>query len=265
MERQLVQKWLEIKEPLERQLEPLGEAVLSKLQLKCGERVLDLGCGIGATPLAIAAAVGPTGRVVGVEMLQPAIDVARAGNQPRNVTFVCGDAQTLPFKPGYFDSAFSRFGVMFFSEPVKAFLNIRAGLKSRGRIGFVCWRSLAENDLDALPLIAASGHLPKNLLNEAATAKCFSFATRASIHHALHDAGFTEIEIEARDIAVGTGDLNSTIEVCSRVGALGAILRQHPHFRTDVLPALQLRLRELDQPGGPQLRAAVWIVVARVR
>ena len=105
----LVLVWLEIREPLERQLEPLGQAVMAAIQPLPGERVLDIGCGIGGTPLALARAVGSSGQVVGADLLQAAIDVARRDpDLPQNVTFVCGDVQSYPFRTGSFDAAFSR-------------------------------------------------------------------------------------------------------------------------------------------------------------
>src|SRR5476649_2576735 len=156
-----VRAWLEIREPLERQLAPLGQAAMAAIQPLPGERVLDIGCGIGGTPLALARAVGSSGQVVGADLLQPAIDVARGDpGLPKNVTFLCGDVQSYPFPAGSFDAAFSRFGVMFFADPVAAFSNIRRALRPGGRLGFVCWRGLNENELDELPLRAASSCFP---------------------------------------------------------------------------------------------------------
>jgi SAM-dependent methyltransferase len=259
-----VRIWLEIREPLERQLEPLGRAAMAAIQPLPGERVLDIGCGIGGTPLALARAVGPSGLVVGVDLLQDAVDVARRDpGLPKNATFLCGDVQSYPFQTGSFDAAFSRFGVMFFADPVAAFSNIRRALCSGGRLGFVCWRGLGENELDELPLRAASSCLPVPLVADSASSGWFSFSDQESIREILAHARFADVKIVPHDEQVGCGNFQATVDVCSRVGALGKILRDHPEFRSEAVPALEQALRPLDGPNGPALRAATWIVTAR--
>ncbi len=110
---------------------------------KPGERVLDIGCGAGQTTFLLADAVGPNGRVTGVDISTPLLGRRGAG-APKNVEFVKADAAFHPFKPEY-DLIFSRFGVMFFDDPPAAFTNIRKGLKPGGRLAFVCWRPVADN------------------------------------------------------------------------------------------------------------------------
>jgi len=234
------------------------------LRLRPGERVLDIGCGIGTTPLALARAVGRSGEVVAMDVLQAAVDVARADPvSPRNVTFLCGDVAAFPFAPATFDAAFSRFGVMFFADPVAAFANVRRALRPGGRVSFVCWRGLGANELDELPLRAASAHLPAEIVREAASAAHFSFSDPDVIRQVLTSAGFIDTTVQPHDADVRSGDLRAMVDVCSRVGTLGKILREHPELQRDAVPALERALRALDGPGGPALRAATWIVLAR--
>jgi len=259
-----VRVWLEVREPLERQLEPLGRVAMSALQPLSDARVLDIGCGIGGTPQALARLVGSRGQVVAMDLIQAAIDVARRDpGRPENLTFHCGDAQSHPFHPKSFDAAFSRFGVMFFADPVAAFGNIRRALRPGGRLGFVCWRGLDENELDDLPLRAASSCLPASLVGGTASSGWFSFSNQERIHEVLTGAGFTDVKVARHDERVRCGDLQATVEVCSRVGALGKILRDHPRFRGKAVRALEHALRPLDGPGGPALRAATWVVTAQ--
>jgi len=258
-----VRVWLEIREPLQRQLGPLGRAAIEELRPRAGDRILDVGCGIGDTPAELAQAVGPGGAVVGIDPLSAAIETMGSDPaQPPNVHFMHGDAEVYPFAPASFDAAYSRFGVMFFADPVAAFANIRRALRPGGRLSFICWRSLIENELDWLPIRAAAAHLPRQLIAEAERARHFSFADPVFLRETLTRAGYVRIDIRRHDEDVRSGDLRSMVEICSRVGSLGALLRAHPQFRDAAVPPLMQALVDRDGPGGPALRASTWIVRA---
>ena len=177
---------------------------------------------------------------------------------------VQADAQVYPFEPGSFDAAFSRFGVMFFADPTAAFVNIRRNLKPNGRLAFICWRTLEENPLDILPLRAASARLPPQRAHDPDAPGPFAFANPDRVRGILEKAGFVEIAITAYDELVGSGDLDAMLAVCSRVGALGKILRENPELRSATLPAVQSALAAHDGPEGVKLNAATWVVTALV-
>lgn len=256
--------WAEVREPLELQLAPLGRRALTALAPRPGENVLDIGCGGGDTALALARAVAPDGTVVGVDISAAVLAFAqRAAKEWARVRFVKADAQVFPFEPDSFDAAFSRFGVMFFADPVAAFLNIRRGLRAHGRLAFVCWRALEENPLDILPLRAASAHLPPQPAHDPEAPGPFAFADADRVRGILESAGFGEIEIAAHDELVGSGDLETMLAVCTKVGALGKILRENPELRAAALPAVRAALAVHDGPDGVRLKAATWVVTAR--
>jgi SAM-dependent methyltransferase len=259
-----VRAWAEVRDLLELQLAPLGRRALQALAPNPGESVLDIGCGGGDTVLELARAVAPDGTVVGIDLSAAVLAFAkRAADGWARVRFVHADAQMFPFEPGSFDAAFSRFGVMFFTDPIAAFSNIRRSLKPNGRLAFVCWRTLEENLLDMLPLQAASGHLPPQPAHDPDAPGPFAFAHPERVHGILERAGFREIEITAHDELVGSGDLDSMLAVCSKVGALGKILRENPELRAATLPAVRSALAAHDGPDGVRLNAATWIVTAR--
>jgi SAM-dependent methyltransferase len=256
--------WAEVREALELQLAPLGRHALTALALRPGESVLDIGCGGGETALDLARAVAPDGTVLGVDLSAAVLAFAqRAAKGCERVRFVEADAQVFPFEPASFDAAFSRFGAMFFGDPTTAFINIRRSLRPNGRLAFVCWRALEENQLDILPLRAASAHLPPQPAHHPDAPGPFAFANPDRVHGILERAGFAEIEIAARDEPVGSSDLNTMLAVCSRVGALGKVLRENPELRAAVMPALRSALAAHNGPDGVRLNAATWVVTAR--
>jgi SAM-dependent methyltransferase len=259
-----VAAWAEVREALELQLAPLGRRALAALAPRPGESVLDIGCGGGETALELARAVGPRGTVVGVDLSAAVLAFAqRAAGGCEHVRFIQADAQVFPFEPASFDAAFSRFGVMFFADPVAAFANIRRSLRPNGRLAFVCWRALEENPLDMLPLSAASPHLPPQPTHDRQAPGPFAFASADRVRGILEAARFSEIEMAAHDQRVGSGDLDTMLTVCSRVGALGKILRENPELRAAALPAVRAALAAHDGPDGVTLNAATWLVTAR--
>jgi SAM-dependent methyltransferase len=259
-----VAAWAEVRELLELQLAPLGRRGLAALAPRSGENVLDIGCGGGEIALELVRAVAPHGTVVGIDLSAAVLEFARRAAQGcERVRFVQADAEVFPFEPASFDAAFSRFGVMFFADPAAAFINIRRSLRPNGRLAFVCWRSLEENPLDILPLTAASAHLPPQPAHDPDAPGPFAFANPHRVRGILERAGFREIDITAHDEEVGSGNLDAMLAVCSRVGALGKILRENPELRAAVLPAVRSALAAHDGPDGVRLNAATWVVTAR--
>jgi SAM-dependent methyltransferase len=259
-----VSAWAEVREPLERQLAPLGRRALAALAPRPGEHVLDIGCGGGETVLDLAQAVAPHGTVVGIDLSAAVLAFARRTAEGcKHVRFIQADAEMYPFEPASFDTAFSRFGVMFFADSVAAFTNIRRSLRPNGRLAFVCWRALEENQLDMLPLKAASPYLPPLPADDRDAPGPFAFADANRVRRILEDAGFGAIEISAHDEQVGSGDLDAMLAVCTRVGGLGKILRENPKLRAATLPAVRSALAAHDGPDGVRLNAATWVVTAR--
>ena len=223
-----------------------------------------MGCGAGQSVLQFADRVGPRGRVTGVDIAPPLLEVARRRAVGRSqVDFIECDALRLALPERSIDCVFSRFGVMAFQDPVAAFSNFRRMMKPSGRLAFVCWRALEENPLDILPLRAASAHLPPQPAHDPDAPGPFAFANPDRVRGILERAGFGEIYITAHDEQVGSGDLDAMLAVCSRVGALGKILRENPELRVATLPAVRSALAAHDGPDGVRLNAATWVVTGR--
>ena len=148
-------EWATHAERIDAMLAPLTDAALQLGAFRSGERVLDIGCGAGATTLEIARRVGATGSVVGVDLSPQLLSVAqsRASQAGASAEFMEADASQMRLD-ACFDAAFSRLGVMFFEDPIKAFAHIRTGICENGRLTFVCWRALAENVWATTPIEA---------------------------------------------------------------------------------------------------------------
>ena len=259
------QAWAEVEDLVELQLRPLGELALAALDVNLGDRVIDIGCGGGRTLKSLAERVGPKGAAIGLDLSATMAARAQAlcSGIPQ-VQVICADAGNHEFEPGEFSAAYSRFGVMFFENPADAFANIRRSLRPGGRLAFVCWRSLQENEVDLAPLEAAAPVLPSHLVEAVGQALPFSLANRDTLGEILATAGFSQIEIEPHDLAVSSGDLDAMLKISLKVGSLGSLLREHPDYAPAARPLVEAMLRTKVNSGGVNLTAAVWVVKARV-
>ncbi|MBV9586244.1 MAG: methyltransferase domain-containing protein [Alphaproteobacteria bacterium] len=249
--------WAEVREPLDRQLSPLGLRAIEALCPRAGEMIVDIGCGAGQTVLQLADRVGPEGHVIGVDIAPLLLDIARERARGlTQVSFIEGDAAVLDLPAASVDAFFSRFGVMALSDHAAAFANFHRMLKPDGRLAFVCWRSLDENELDHLPLRAA-GH--EHRLDPTP----FSFEDPAYVRAILEKAGFREVGISAHDEAVTSGDLDAMTTVLLKVGPLGRIIRENPELRAAAEPPVRAALAAKGGAGRVTLRAAIWVVSAR--
>ena len=257
--------WAQFQEILDCQVELLGLAAMDALCPREGEHIIDIGCGCGQTSLALAARVRPSGSVVGVDISQPMLDVAfrRPRTADLQVTFRKLDAQTGDLGDDLFDAAFSRFGVMFFSDPVAAFANIRASLKPGGRLAFVCWRALNENPWMQAPLQAALPLLPPLAPPDPAAPGPFAFADPSRVRTILADSGYGSVTINPFDADIGGEDLDQTLKLALRIGPLGRALREHPEFVGNVTDAVRDVLSEYLTSNGVRMPASVWIALAR--
>jgi SAM-dependent methyltransferase len=259
------QTWAELQAHLDRQLAPLGAQAQAVLAPKTGEAILDVGCGCGDTSLALARAVGPTGRVVGLDIAQPMLEVARRRTAEAGLpaSFRQADAQVEPLEPTAFDGLFSRFGVMFFADPIAAFRNLLGALKPGGRLAFVCWRPFEEVELLRLPLQVALTVLPGAPAPADPFAPGpFAFGDADRTRNILEQAGFTAVRVEPFDALVGGGNLDETMAMSQRVGPLGRLLGEHPELAPAALVALRKALAPHEGPDGVKLNGAVWIVSA---
>jgi len=221
-----------------------------------GQTIVDIGCGAGQTVQQLASRVGPSGRIIGVDIASRVLDVARSRTAALDqVQLIQADAAALALPDEMADGVYSRFGVMALDAPVAAFANFRRITRAGGRLAFVCWRSLEENELDLIPLQAAGLHI-------AIDKTPFRFERRDYLLDVLLTAGFAKIEINAFDARVSSGNLDAMMAVLTKVGALGKLLRESPALISSVEPKVRAVLMSGATNRDISLKAATWIVSA---
>jgi len=203
--------------------------LLAATQARPGERVLDIGCGTGATALPLAEAVGPTGHVTGIDISEPMLGVARqqlAKQGLANVTLLLADAQTHKFAPDSFDLLTSRFGVMFFSDPVAAFRNLYSGLRAGGRLCMAVWASIADNAHWRIPYEIAVRHLGPPAPEPPNAPGPMAFRDPAYLRGILAAAGFADIAIAPQGFHVIGQSAESEAEHAAMFGPAWRLMEE---------------------------------------
>jgi ubiquinone/menaquinone biosynthesis C-methylase UbiE len=261
------QRWAERQASQDILLAPVAELLIERAKPAPGERVLDVGCGSGATTIAFAQKVGRSGHVFGIDVSGPMLERARQST-PKDapVDYALADATVYPFDPENFDLLVSRFGVMFFAEPVRSFTNLRRALRPTGRLAFACWREPRENPWMMTPLQAVYQHVPKLPQMAPEDPGPFAFASEERVRRILGEAGFKDIALEAcplaLDLAIGRG-LEAAVQSALEIGPSSRALEGHP---AEVRAAAANSVREILTPfvSGQSVRlpGSIWMVSA---
>lgn len=259
--------WARQQDHLDRTLAPITGPLLAFAEPRSGSTVLDVGCGCGATTIELARAVGPSGHVVAIDLSEPML--SRAKERLRdfaNTTCLLGDAAELPLQDFRGELIVSRFGIMFFGDPVRAFTNLRSGLAPGGRLRFACWRPIKENPWLQVPLHAVYEHAPRLPKPGPEEPGPFSFADTARVERILVDAGFaspsfTPLDLEL-DLAAG-GTLEDAVRHSSEMGpAKRALADQPENIRAAAVESIRRALKRYATAAGVKMPAAVWLVAA---
>jgi ubiquinone/menaquinone biosynthesis C-methylase UbiE len=256
------ERWARLQETIDASLAEITKALMPFANARPRERVLDIGCGCGTTTFALAKAVGPEGSVTGVDISEPMLSVARG--RGRGVNFRKADAATHLFHATH-DLVFSRFGVMFFDDPVSAFANIKKALKPRGRLAFVCWRDVKENLWASAPFAAARDLLPQQPTADPLAPGPFAFADGERLAIILGKAGYRDVSVESLDTTVYMGATpEDAAKQAFNIGPLARVTAElDDAARENIRSVVQSALAKYATPAGVTPPAACWLVGAQ--
>ena len=268
----LYDRWIKFRHIVTTGLGAHGDAALRLVPPQEGQRVLDIGCGLGDTTQQIAAMVGPQGEAVGVDAAENFIETATAETAEmgiENAKFFVADVQTDPLG-GPYDMAFSRMGTMFFISPVAAMRNVRQSLVPGGKLNMVVWRRREDNLwlYRAQQIVEGIVQKPEEYDEPTCGPGPFSMAGADTTSDILTHAGFTDISLRRSDIEIlGGRTIDEALDLVMSIGPAGEILRLQGDRAADLLPEVDAALREglsgfVRDDGEVWAPASTWIVTA---
>jgi SAM-dependent methyltransferase len=256
--------WVENRDLLDATFRPFETILCDAVRTAGARSVLDVGCGTGSTTLAIARTVGPDGTVLGADISEPMIAAARerAAAEGSAARFVVADVETHGFPPGAFDAIVSRFGVMFFSDPARAFANLHGAAREGAVTALIAWRSAADNPFMTAAERAAAPFLPELPPRQPGPGQ-FAFGDAAYVERILADAGWRDVAITPLDVdcAFPAAALDHYV---TRMGPIGMALREmDPAIRARIVDAV--RAAFVPYVAGDEVRftAACWMIRGR--
>ncbi len=271
------QQWARTQERRDRAFQPLTAALIERAAPRPGERAADIGCGCGDLSLMLADHLGAEGRVLAVDVSRPMLDRGRArqralaGAGRSEINWQEADAAAWLFPEGGFDLLVSRFGTMFFADPLAAFRNMRRALQPGGRLVMLCWQPMQDNAWVAVPRAAMLQVLPAPEPMPPHAPGPFAFADAARVGAILALAGFTEVA-SARVVAAldtsapgstNAAALDDAVQFAIEAGPASALLRDADDaLRERAVAAVRAALRDRAGGGRATLDTACWLFTA---
>jgi ubiquinone/menaquinone biosynthesis C-methylase UbiE len=245
--------------------------IFPSLEVREGDRVVDVGCGFGDTAIALAKRAGPSGSVLGIDCCGAFLEIARgdaAAAGVDNVEFVEADVQFYPFE-GDFDFCFSRFGTQFFENPVAGLKSMRRALKPGGTMTMIVWRGIEDNPWLGMAKEIVLRYLPPPG-DDARTCGPgpFSMAGQDMVTKQLEIAGYTGIAFERVDAPLMVGNSpDDAVGFQLALGPAGEVFREAgdeaEKQRAEITAALTAELSKYQTDEGIVLPSSSWVITAR--
>jgi SAM-dependent methyltransferase len=257
--------WVDAQELLDQMFKRLEDLLVDAVSAGSGRRVLDVGCGTGATTLAVARRLGAKGHCVGADVSEPMIAAARARAEREGApaSFLVADVQTHPFERASFDAIISRFGVMFFNDPVQAFANMRRAATDDAALDVIAWRSAEENPFMTTAERAAAPLLPNLPARPPDGPGQFSFADPQWVAAILEGGGWADVDFQAIDVECALPE-KELVGYFTRLGPVGLALQGvDERTRAQVIEAVRPAFEPFVHGTEVRYTAACWMVSAR--
>lgn len=259
--------WIEYQDRHDAVVAPLDSHLFAAANIAGTDRVLDVGCGCGATTRA-AARTAAAGHATGIDLSTAMLERARAVASEdglANVRFVQGDAQVYPFDEREFDVAISRFGVMFFEDPVAAFANMARAIREQGRLAFCCWRELTRNDWILVPASAVLSHVPPPDFGSPGAPGPFALADPDRVQSVLSAAGWRDVDLQEVKEQLPVGDdADEAFTFIRGIRSFRRMLEGADEATAGrALDAVRNALVERETSDGVVLGSTAWVVSAR--
>ncbi|MCM4080937.1 class I SAM-dependent methyltransferase [Paractinoplanes hotanensis] len=254
------QAWVQLQSLMDGMYRPLEDLLVGTVDP--GRRgVLDVGCGTGVTTVAVAERLAPGGRCVGVDISASMIAAAEA--RGAGAEFLCADVQEHQWAADSFDTVISRFGVMFFDDPVRAFSNLRRAATPEADLTFVAWRAIEENPFMTAAERAAAPLLPNLPPRRVEGPGQFAFADAAKVRTILDAAGWAGITIDPVDVECAFPE-SDLVGYFTRLGPVGLALPDADDpIRTKVIDAVRPAFAPYVKGSDVRFTAACWLVRAQ--
>jgi SAM-dependent methyltransferase len=256
--------WIDAQELLDRLYKPFEDLLVDVVAAESPDSVLDVGCGTGATTVAIARRLTATGRATGVDISEPMIAAARARAQDAHVPahFICGDAQVHSFAAASVDMIVSRFGVMFFDDPVRAFTNLRHAATDNASLRCIAWRSGEENPFMTTAERAAGPLLPALPTRQPDAPGQFGFANEHRVSRILADSGWSDVDLRPIDVPCSFPE-KALVPYVTRFGPLARVLPDaDDETRARVIATVRPAFDRFVHGDEMRFTAACWMIAA---
>jgi SAM-dependent methyltransferase len=257
--------WVDEQRLIEAVLAPFADRLVAAVRAEGAKQVLDIGCGTGSTTLETAGNLGAGGRATGIDISKVMIEAARARAERERMPaeFIHDDAQTHGFEPARFDMIISRFGVMFFDDPVAAFANLRAAAQDGAALRFFAWRSAADNPFMLTAERAAGPYVPNLPPRLPDAPGQLAFADPERVREILAKSGWQAIDIRPVDVECSFPE-SELVTYFTRFGPLGlALADADEERRKAVVDAVRPAFDPFISDGTVRFVAACWEMAAR--
>ena len=242
------QKWVKEDKSLNERFAILTKEFFSRANINKNEKVLDIGCGGGITSFEASKLVGKDGYVLGADISEILLDLAKKNySNIENLEFKYCDVQNYKFKKNIFSKVISRFGVMFFENPIVAFRNIYNSIQDGGSLHFVCWTNVLENEFFTAAANIIIKHLNKEFPQVTRAPGPFAFSEKKYVKQILNASGFKNIKVDKIYTSISTyDDSKKDGELLFNIGLAGRLLAEE-NLSEEELSKIKNKIIEMAQ------------------